>query len=1456
MGDKIARFLKSVHLEDESLDLDFDFCAWDLFDPKLFNMQFCKQTPWDYASLSKFLDALSNLPYRHFVTYRYAEEIAQEDVLRLVGDYYFATFNVAFLYPYQLEEDRIVIHGKVGDERIEKDIAKCNEFLKSIGYPLLTLQLEELVEEKEEDVIDEEWVPSMEEELEEETEEERVARLQQIRREAVEDILEDGREDLRKAEKEQENARLFAQYKHIIIANIDANIGNVDFDAKLFSLETRKTKKGKWMANLGLADQSSAIYGKLFEKKDLPGSFILGLKVGERYRIRGKAEIDAFSQDLVVSIRQMDLLPSESPRTDEESEKRVELHLHTKMSTMDGVSTIKDYCRVASAMGHRAIAVTDHGVAQSFPIAQSAAAKAGIHMIYGCEFYMIEDQLHAIRNPSPIQLNNCDYVVFDFETTGLSMRYDDIIEFGAVRIEKGIEVDRKNIYVNIHRPLPKKIKDLTGISDETLKRKGVEIREAMEMIRDFIKDACLVSHNIDFDYGFLNETCRKLSLPYFTNPAIDTLALSRYLYPDAKNHRLGTLCNRMQVEYDEEQAHSADYDASVLNEVWQAMLSKLTKDHYEMRHDELKDLKISEDHLKHLRPSHVIALVKNSAGLKDLYRLISFSHIDFLAEVPKIPRSYLEKYRENLLLGSACFNGEIFDAARTKSRAQLLEKAKFYDYLEVQPPENYSYLVHMGEMSEEQVIRAIHDIIDVADELGKPVVATGDVHYANPEDKKFRDVFIYAKGNGGVNHPMMPYSRQKEDGDIPYFENPDQHYRSTKEMLDAFSFLGEEKAREIVIKNTNRIADCIGEVKPVKDKLYVPKIDNSEKLLSDLCYQTAHEVYGDPLPKVVADRLEQELKGIIGSGYSVTYYIAYKIIKKANEDGYMVGSRGSVGSSFAATMAKITEVNPLPPHYHCPKCKFTEFPENPGVTSGFDLPEKKCPKCGCDMIHDGQDIPFATFLGFNADKVPDIDLNFPGDYQPRAHLLTKDLLGADNVFKAGTIETVADKTAFGYAKGYFERVAPRLGIDLASVSKAEIAYLATGCTDVKRTTGQHPGGIVVIPRDMEVFDFTPIQYPADDKDSAWKTTHFDFHVIHDNVLKLDLLGHVDPLALKMMADTTGIDVLTIPLNDPETLSLFSSGEALHRHANYLKETTGALGLPEFGTNMGRRMLEETHPTTFADLLAISGLSHGTDVWAGNAETLIQNGTCTIKEVIGCRDDIMTFLMKKGVEPLTSFKIMEDVRHGKGLKEEYVAIMKEKDVPDWYIDSCNKIKYMFPKAHATAYVTMALRVGWFKVHRPLEFYATFFTVRCRQYDLKIMLAGEKAIIAKLEEIKGKGFDASQKEVDLEKTLTIALEMEERGYHLENIDLYKSDATKFLVDKETNKIMCPFVAIDGLGESAANSIVEARKDGDFLSKEDLLKRTKITLQNMEKLEQLHVLDSLADTDQMDLFSFNFS
>ena len=1500
--EKMISFLKSIHIDNvDDFDMDFEMVGRNRFKHEQIDMVIVKKTPWQYEFLHQLQEGLNGVSYPYFVRFSYIKKPTSKDVSILLKDWYQSIYHIPFPYEVETNKTSITI---VFDDEMEKDLCSntifdFKDFLAFINYDFMVEEqvkahapvVEEKVLEKpvEQEIVSQENAveevaeePENEEtsidvesniEVEEENEEakeiketDEATALIEKEKEAMQEVTEDFylekmKENLRELQNEKERQRLSKRGNYKLIEKIDditLESDHVDFVGKFFSKE-EKEFGGKKKVILGVFDTAGgAIYVSQFINASFTEEILKKLSWGDNLRIRGVTKFDTFNKQLTINGHYVDPLPPDEVEH-EEGETRVELHLHSNMSAMDGISNMDVYCKQAKLMGHKAIAITDHGVVQGYPDAQAAARAYGLKILYGIEFYMIEDRLKYIMNPSDQILNKASYVVFDTETSGLSAKYNRVIEFGAVKVEHGSVVNRFDILINPGKPLPRKIVELTGISDDDLAGQPT-MEEALPKIMEFIGDSILVTHNAEFDISMMNAELKRYGYDTIKNPVIDTLMLSRYLFPESKAHRLGALCRNMEVEYNEDEAHRADYDAKVLNDVWQPILAKLTKDNYEMRHKDLDKLQITNEHYKHMRPSHVVAIAKDKAGLKDLFKLVSYSHVNYFADVPKIPRGEIQKHREHLLIGSACFNGEVFNAGRYYEKERLLETMKFYDYIEVQPLENYSWLVNMRENTEEEIKNIVNDIVSGADELGIPVCATGDVHYADRTRKVFRDVYIFAKLLGGVNHALNPYSRAREKE----FPNPDQHYRSTKEMLECMSFLGEKKAYEIVVTNTNKIADQVEFLEPTPNThLYTPTIENCDNMLREMCFKKAHELYGDILPEYIEKRLNRELDGIINNGYAVIYYIAHKIIKKANEDGFIVGSRGSVGSSFVATMANITEVNPLPPHYRCPKCKHLEWTSEtmPEYKSGYDLPEKKCPICGEPMVHDGQNIPFETFLGFNADKVPDIDLNFPNDYQGKAHDYTKVLLGETNVFRAGTIETVAEKTAFGYAKGYIERLLISKGIDKLDAKnmadnypKAKIGFLASGCVDVKRTTGQHPGGIVVVPKENDVYDFTPVQYPADDLESRWQTTHFDFHSIHDTILKLDLLGHVDPLALRLMCELAGVDMKSIPMNDPKVLSLFSTPEALGMSTDFDKNETGALGIPEFGTGFVRGILETTRPKSFSDLVIISGISHGTNVWQGNAEEIIKQGKATLQEVIGCRDDIMGYLISKGLPPGTSFKIMEDVRKGKGLKEEYIDMMKANNVPDFYINSCQLIKYLFPKGHAVAYVTMAVRVGYFKVYYPLEFYCVFFSVRSKQYDIQTMIDGKDAIIKKIVELDTKVKNKeklSVKETEQLKTLHIALEMYQRGYKISNINLYKSDSVNFVVDKENKCLIPPFSTVDQLGENNAQTVVEARKEGPFTSKKDLLRRTKLSQTNVEALSRMGVLNDLDEDDQLTLF-----
>ena len=1477
MKEKMQRFLKSIHIENpERFDIDFDLVARNAFVRQQVDMVIVKKTPWVFDLLEEFQNGLSTITYPYMISFSYIQKPTVYEAIQLFEDWHRSHNRFPSQITLEASGNAIKFIFNSDQQKADYDetLKDFKEFLNFLNYQFeFVIEVDEPIKEeptiskKEMKVIeknakkaaleddssdkddDEDTYYKDSKEIEEQNQQDQLKEMENQYLKEMEANLVQMKKDYNnyKKGKSKSSWRDDLPYVHFDNFNdINPDSGNVDIAGEVFGVDKIKTNsRNKATLAFGLGNEVSAISVKAVENETMTAEEIAKIKNGMNIRISGYASRD-FNNQLIVQIKNYKMLPPKELRKDEEEEKRVELHLHTKMSTMDGVSSITDYCNLAKNMGHKAIAVTDHGVVQSYPEAQNASKDTGVKIIYGCELYVVDDDLPFALNPKDVVLNNASYVVFDLETTGLSTRYDGITEFGGVKFENGRVVSSLDILINPEMPIPEPIQKKTKITDELVKNCPT-IKEVMPKILEFFGDSILVSHNITFDIGHLNEALRKMGKEKISNPLIDTLSLSRYMFPDSRNHRLGTLSRRLGFTiYDEDDAHRADYDANVLNDVWQAMLSRLMVDNYNIKHSDLANFKVTTTMYQHMRPFHATVLVKDKQGLHDLYHIISESHTTYFADTPKTPKTLLTQLRSHLLVGSACLNGDVFENARTRSREDLKKAVSYYDYIEVQPLENYRILLDRGNVySFEQIKTYIKDIIEVADELHIPVVATGDVHYRDPEDKRTRDVYIASLGVGKKPHPLFVSD--------PKIEAPNQHYRSTKEMLDAFEFLGKEKAKEIVVTNTNMIADLTEELKPVQKELHPPVIEESPTILRNETDKKAKELYGDPIPQVVRDRLDKELNGIIGNGYSVTYYIARRIVEKANNDGYIVGSRGSVGSSLAAHLFGITEVNPLPPHYRCPHCKYLEFNDNPKYLSGFDLPDKRCPNCGEKLVKDGQNIPFETFLGFKGDKIPDIDLNFPSDYQQHAFDYTKVVFGEHNVFRAGTIETVADKTAFGYVRGYFERH----GIDPNKISSQYIAYLASHCMNVKRTTGQHPGGIMVLPKGLSIYDFTPIQYPADNIDSTWYTTHLDYRALHDALLKLDLLGHVDPLALRLMCTMTGLDIKEIPLDDVKVISLFTSDKALNRKQNYLKTLTGVTGLPEFGTETGQDILLDAKPQSFADLVVIAGLAHGTNVWAHNSQDLIRNGTCTIRDVIGCRDDIMTYLIGKGVPNDISFKIMEDVRKGRKLKPEYEQIMLANKVPQWYLDSCNKIEYLFPKGHAVAYVTMAVRVGYFKIYYPLEFYAVWFSVRCKAYDIEVMLKGYEAIITRYEDLKRKknnrGEKLSPKEKDIFNMLKIAIEMYERGYKFENIDLYKSEATTFVVDHERKALIPPFIALDGLGDSAGESVVEARKEGKFATKEDLLKRTKLNGTNVEQLSKLGVLDGLSDTDQVMLFDF---
>ncbi|GAA0445186.1 PolC-type DNA polymerase III [Lentibacillus halophilus] len=1192
----------------------------------------------------------------------------------------------------------------------------------------------------------------------------------------------------------------------------------------VFSAEIRELRSGRSLLIVKATDYSDSLQIKMFSKGDEDAEVFKSLTEGMWIKARGSIQTDMYTNELAMMANDIhEVKIQERQDTASEDEKRTEFHAHTTMSQMDAVMSPTALIKQAASWGHKAAAITDHGGVQGFPEAHEAGQKHGVKVIYGVEANLVDDGVPIAYNEKDVGLENGAYVVFDVETTGLSAVYDTIIELAGVKIHQGEVIDRFESFANPHHPLSQTTTDLTGITDDMVKD-APDADDVLGKFHEWMDDCILVAHNASFDIGFLNQGFQRMSVDKIANPVIDTLELSRLLFPDLKNHRLNTMCKHLDIELT--QHHRAIYDAEATGYLMWKLVQRLLKKDI-INHRQLNDHMGEGDAYKRSRPSHCILLAQTDVGIKNLYKLVSAAHIDYFYRVPRIPRSLLQKFREGLLVGSACDKGEVFEAMMQKSSDEAEKVAAFYDYIEVQPPANYAHLIEQELVQNEaQILDIISNLVDMGERMGKTVVATGNAHYLEQHDKIYRQILIASQSGNPLNRQTLP----------------DTQFRTTNEMLDCFHFLGDDKAKEIVVDNTNTLADRIEDVSPVKDGLFTPKIEGADQEMRDLCYSQAKSIYGDPVPEIVTDRLENELSSIIGNGFSVIYLISHKLVKKSLDDGYLVGSRGSVGSSLAATMSEITEVNPLPPHYICTNCRYSDFITDGSVGSGFDLPDKSCPNCGVPLTKDGQDIPFETFLGFKGNKVPDIDLNFSGEYQPKAHNYTKELFGEENVYRAGTIGTIAEKTAFGYVKGYAS--------DKQIVYKnAEIDRLVQGCTGVKRTTGQHPGGIIVVPEDKEIYDFTPIQYPADDRNSEWKTTHFDFHSIDNNLLKLDILGHDDPTVIRMLQDLSGIDPKTIPTDDADMMKIFSGTESLGVTPEQINCQTGTLGVPEFGTRFVRQMLEDTKPDTFAELVIISGLSHGTDVWLGNAEQLINDGICELPDVIGCRDDIMVYLLQKGLESSMAFTIMEYVRKGRGLKDEWIDEMKNHGVPDWYIESCKKIKYMFPKAHAAAYVLMAVRIAYFKVHYPIYFYAAYFSVRAGDFELNTMIKGSQAIRQRIEDIMAKGNDAPPKEKSLLTVLEVALEMCERGFSFQKVGLYQSKASEFKVDGQS--LIPPFDAVDGLGTNAAINIVNAREDGEFLSKEDLLQRSRISKTVLEYLDNHGCLDGMANQNQLSLF-----
>lgn len=1219
------------------------------------------------------------------------------------------------------------------------------------------------------------------------------------------------------------------------ITDLNAESGNVCIDGEILGMEDKETKTGKVILSINIYDGTSTMTCKAF----LPGknakNIVKRLGKTKAVKLAGRAQMDAFSNELTImanTIVESTPLPK-TTREDKAEVKRVELHMHTKMSAMDAMTSATDLIKRAMSWGMKSIAITDHGVVQAFPEAYHLLGRDNPEMkvIYGVEAYLVPDKEKSVKNPRGQVLDDATYCVLDLETTGISITTEKITEVGIMKVKNGEVIDEFEIFVNPEKPIPQRVVEVTNITDEMVKD-AETIDKVFPKILEFVGDSIIVAHNASFDVGFLKHNAKLLGYE-FNNTYIDTLPLAKDLFPDLKKYKLGKIADSLGIEVDVAHRALADVDTTV--KVFNVMLKKL-KDKGINTVDEIdsatKDPEAQKEEFKKQRSYHAIILAKNYVGLRNLYKLVSISHLNYFYKNPRILKSIYKKYSEGLILGSACEAGELYQAIELgKSDEEIENIARDYDYLEIQPIGNNEFLVRNGVVPDREYLKDINrKIVELGEKLGKLVVATCDVHFMDPQDEIYRRILEAGQG----------YKDADEQAPL--------YLRTTEEMLKEFEYLGEEKAYEVVVTNTNKVSDMCDRIDPISPEKCPPHIPGCEEDIKNIAYKKAHELYGDPLPEIVQTRLDKELNSIISNGYSVMYIIAQRLVWKSNEDGYIVGSRGSVGSSLVAFMTGITEVNSLQPHYRCPKCKYSEF-DDYGVGNGFDLPDKDCPKCGTKMAKDGMDIPFETFLGFNGDKEPDIDLNFSGEYQAKAHKYTEVIFGKGTTFKAGTVGTVAEQTAFGYVKKYYEeRNIP--------INKAEIARISVGCQGIKRTTGQHPGGIIVVPKGREIYEFTPVQHPADDPNSDIITTHFDYHSIDGNLLKLDILGHDDPTVIRMLQDITGIAPTEVPLDDKETMSIFSSTKALGVTPEQIHSEVGTYGIPEYGTKFARGMLLDTHPTTFDELIRISGLSHGTDVWLGNAQSLIEQGIVTLQQAICCRDDIMIYLMKKGLPPDKSFKIMEAVRKGKVAKgkepkwkDEYIPLMLEHDVPEWYIKSCEKIKYMFPKAHAAAYVTNAFRIAWFKVHIPLAYYAAFFTIRAKAFDAEVMINGKEKVKNKMKEIEMMGNNATPKDKDMYDDLELVLEMYERGLRFLPIDLYKSHATKFQV--EGDSLRPPLNSIAGLGNVAAEGIMKARQEEKFMSIDDLKIRSKVGDSVTELLRQFGCLEGMSQSNQLSLF-----
>ena len=1355
-----------------------------------------------------------------------------------------------------IEDEKLKLIARNGLENIklEKALPIINKIYNRLGFKdYIQLEL------REEDEIKKEIEKSLEETIQKiKTEPVKISEPKEEKKEF--------KQKYKRKEKDPNSVLGLAILDNPIkIKTIIGEDNNVTVEAQVFGTEYFESSKSDFkIITLKLTDFSDSIYCKVFVRdNDEYIRLCKELKAGKWFKIRGYTKNDPFSKELVLNARDIIAVEhsEEAEINDTEEIKRVELHTHTKMSQMDGVADEVALVKQAMKWGHPGIAITDHNGCQSFPHVYNLVKDHNSHLkegeepfraIYGTELTLIDDTVDIVVRPNNKNLLEQTYVVFDFETTGFNAGgADSIIEIGAVKMCNGEILEKYDELIKPPHPLKQAITDVTNITNEMLEGKDNE-ENAIKRFIEWFGDCPMVAHNAKFDVSFLEMAYQKYNLGEFKNTVIDTLELSRTLDNTYSRHSLSAIIKRYDVPWDEDCHHRGDYDAEGTALVFYKMLKKLDNRNIE-RMDQLDQLVSKDEIHKYGKSYHVNILATNKIGLKNMFKLISLANTKYLYKTPRILRSEIEKHRDGILVGSGCYESEVFKEARSKSEEELTNIIRFYDYVEVQPLECYDHLIQSNDFSNiYEISEHLKKVIRTTENAGKIIVATGDVHHIKREDKIYREIIVNQKVPGGGRHPLARNGIK---------EIPSNHFRTTNEMLEDFKFLeDDELAKKIVVENTREILKKVEDIEVIIDTggiPFSPKIEDCSNIVRNMVYDKAHSMYGDPLPQNIEDRINSELKGIIGGGFDVIYLISQKLVKHSNDDGYLVGSRGSVGSSFVACMMGITEVNALPAHYLCYNCKYSEFNDENGVpygkelASGYDLPDKTCPKCGSPLGKEGQDMPFATFLGFNCDKVPDIDLNFSGDNQASAHAYTKVLFGEDNVYRAGTIGTVAEKTAFGYVKGWAEEHG------VTDIRNAEIERLAIGCTGVKRTTGQHPGGIVVIPAYMDVFDFTPFQYPADDNTAEWRTTHFDYHAIDQDVLKLDILGHDDPTVLRMLQDLSGIDVTTLPMDDKKVFSLLSSPEAMGVTEEQIMCPTGTLGLPELGTKFVINMLQETKPKTFSELVKISGLSHGTDVWAGNASELIEKGVVPFKEVIGCRDDIMVSLMNWGMEPKDAFKIMEFVRKGKPSKDPatwamWAEKMKAANIPEWYIESCHKIKYMFPKAHACAYVMSALRIAWFKLYQPYNYYAAFFSIRADDFDIETMIKGESAIREKLIDLQNNGYEATNKETNIIETLKIALEAACRGIKFANISLENSQATKFIKDPNDDyTLIPPFSTIDGLGDTVAKTIVEERSNKPFISKEDVQKRGKVSKTLIDKMTEMEILKNLPESNQLSLF-----